>query len=73
MPTEVVRYHRFVHGILGGATVTACALVLAFIAHGLFRQREPWAWRAAAASVAAWFTSTPSVARSRRLAKRGAA
>jgi hypothetical protein len=55
MPAEVVRYHRFVHGVLG-ATITAWALTLAFIAHGPFRRREPWAWRAAAASVAAWFT-----------------
>ena len=60
MPAEVVRYHRFVNGVLG-ATVTAWAVVLACIAHGPFRRREPWAWRACAASVATWFTIDTTV------------
>jgi hypothetical protein len=54
MPDAVVPYHRFVHGVLG-ATIAAWATTLAFVVAGPFREREPWAWRAVASSVAIWF------------------
>ncbi len=55
MPDAVVPYHRFAHGVLG-ATIAAWATTLSFIVAGPFHRREPWAWRAVAASVAIWFT-----------------
>lgn len=47
-------YVRFIYGVLGSVIVGWMALV-AVIALGPFRQREPWAWWAMLSSVAVWF------------------
>ena len=54
MPADVVTYHRFVHAVLG-ATIASWAAVLAFVARGPFRRREPWAWWCFVVALGIWF------------------
>jgi hypothetical protein len=54
MPDEVVRYHHFVHAVLGSVMV-AWGGTLAWVARRACSAGEPWAWRCVATSVGAWF------------------
>lgn len=54
MPEQVVAYHRFLHGVLGG-TLVGWGITLAFIAARPFRAREPWAWWCVLVGTTTWF------------------
>ena len=54
MPSEVVRYHRFTHGVTG-ATIVSWAVALLFVLHWPFRARRRWAYACFAVSLLSWF------------------
>jgi len=54
LPPEVVRYHRFVHAVLG-ATILSWAVALLFVLRGPFRERRRWAYGCVAVSLLSWF------------------
>jgi hypothetical protein len=54
LPDEVVRYHRFVHAVLG-SVMAAWGSTLAWVTRRAFSVGDRWAWRCVATSVGVWF------------------
>jgi hypothetical protein len=54
LPAEALRYHRFVHTVLGAVT-TAWGITLTFLVRHAFASRQRWAWSCLVLSVTSWF------------------
>ena len=54
LPSEAVRFERWIYGVLG-ATVAGWGVFIAFIAHYPFRNRERWAWYSLAIGLLVWY------------------
>lgn len=54
MTPEAAAYTRFAYGVLG-AVMFGWMILAALVVNGPFRGKEPWAWKAVALSLGAWF------------------
>ena len=54
MDSAGAAYVRFAYGVLG-AVMFGWMLMAALVVNGPFRSKEPWAWKALALSLGAWF------------------
>ncbi|MBN1218170.1 MAG: hypothetical protein JXM69_04520 [Anaerolineae bacterium] len=54
MPDDVTAFKTFIYGVLGAAMV-GWGILLVFIVHYPFRQKEKWAWNCLVTGFAVWF------------------
>ena len=61
IPTaDIERFKTWIYGVLG-AVMAGWGVMLAFIAHYPFRNRERWSWNCVALGLAIWFLADTSV------------
>lgn len=54
VPEEAASFQAWIYGVLG-ATVCGWGILMIFIAHYPFKERQPWAWNSIAAGITIWF------------------
>ncbi len=56
----IVRFQKFIYGILG-TVIVGWGIIMAFTAHYPFKKRERWAWMSLAISLSAWYFIDTSI------------
>jgi len=52
--SDIKVFQQWIYGVLG-ATVAGWGVIMAFLAHYPFKQKEKWAWNALLAGLIVWF------------------